>query len=95
MFHQVDIRQLAAMQGPERAFVSLYLSGPDALTAKVMERLRELFGPDVRIDVCIDKQPGPPLGITPVSLSALNSELPEATLGIASSLRTPRGAARR
>lgn len=33
MFHQVDLRQLAAMQGPERAFVSLYLSGPDALSS--------------------------------------------------------------
>ena len=79
----------------DRTHTRVGLSGPDALTAKVMERLRELFGPDVRIDVCIDKQPGPPLGMTPVSLSALNSELPEATLGIASSLRTPRGAARR
>jgi peptide subunit release factor 1 (eRF1) len=33
MFHQVDLRQLAEMQGPERAFVSLYLSGPDAVTS--------------------------------------------------------------
>ncbi len=75
----------------DRPLTRVGLSGPDALTAKVIERLRELFGPDVRIDVCIDKQPGPPLGMTPVSLSALNSELPEATLG----LSTRRGVLRR
>jgi peptide chain release factor subunit 1 len=33
MFHQIDLRQLAQMQGPERAFVSLYLSGPEAVSS--------------------------------------------------------------
>lgn len=33
MFHQIDLRQLAEMQGPERAFVSLYLSGPEAVSS--------------------------------------------------------------
>jgi peptide subunit release factor 1 (eRF1) len=31
LLHQIDLRELAAMSGPERAFVSLYASGPDAL----------------------------------------------------------------
>ena len=52
------------------------------------------FGQDVQIDWCDEKAPGPPLGMTPVSFSALNSELPQATLGICVKLRTPRGAQR-
>lgn len=31
MFQDVDLRQLAEMESPERAFVSLYLSGPESL----------------------------------------------------------------
>jgi peptide subunit release factor 1 (eRF1) len=31
VLQQIDLRDLAAMSGPERAFVSLYASGPDAL----------------------------------------------------------------
>ncbi|HEV7518462.1 MAG TPA: Vms1/Ankzf1 family peptidyl-tRNA hydrolase [Thermoanaerobaculia bacterium] len=31
MLEDIDLRQLAELTGPERAFVSLYLSGPDAL----------------------------------------------------------------
>lgn len=33
MFQNIDIRRLSEMTGPERAFVSLYLSGPDALAS--------------------------------------------------------------
>ena len=31
MFNQIDLRALAERQGPERAFLSLYLSGPEAM----------------------------------------------------------------
>ena len=31
MLQQIDLRELAAMTGPERAFLSLYASGPEAL----------------------------------------------------------------
>lgn len=33
MFNEIDLRALAERQGPERAFLSLYLSGPDALAS--------------------------------------------------------------
>jgi peptide subunit release factor 1 (eRF1) len=33
MFQNIDIRKLSEMAGPERAFVSLYLSGPEALAS--------------------------------------------------------------
>ena len=33
MFNEIDLRALAERQGPERAFLSLYLSGPQALSA--------------------------------------------------------------
>jgi len=37
-------------------------------------------GPKIEIDFCFVKEPGPPLGAEPVSFSALNKDLPEATL---------------
>lgn len=33
MFSEIDLRPLAERQGPERAFLSLYLSGPESLSA--------------------------------------------------------------
>lgn len=33
MFNRIDLRALAERQGPERAFLSLYLSGPEAMHA--------------------------------------------------------------
>ena len=33
MFNRIDLRKLAERQGPERAFLSLYLSGPDAMNS--------------------------------------------------------------
>ena len=45
MLQQIDLRELAAMSGPERAFVSLYASGPDALQSlrDREERIRRLL----------------------------------------------------
>ena len=53
MFHQVDLRQLAEMQGPERAFVSLYLSGPEAassLNARVAKARALLAGEPAELE---------------------------------------------
>ncbi|HEX8203958.1 MAG TPA: Vms1/Ankzf1 family peptidyl-tRNA hydrolase, partial [Isosphaeraceae bacterium] len=33
MFQDIDLRELSQLQGPERAFVSLYASGPEGLAA--------------------------------------------------------------
>jgi peptide subunit release factor 1 (eRF1)/predicted transcriptional regulator len=45
MFENIDIRKLSEMTGPERAFVSLYLSGPDGLASlkKREENIRALL----------------------------------------------------
>lgn len=43
MFHEIDLRPLAARQGPERAFLSLYLSGPDAFSS-LGRRIRTVRG---------------------------------------------------
>ncbi|HEX2253319.1 MAG TPA: Vms1/Ankzf1 family peptidyl-tRNA hydrolase [Thermoanaerobaculia bacterium] len=45
MFQDIDLRQLAELEGPERAFLTLYLSGPDALGSldSRAERIRTLL----------------------------------------------------
>ena len=78
----------------DKTYTRVGFDGPEAATAKATKKYAGRFGPDVQIDFCIDKQPGPPLGMTPVSFSALNSELPEATLGIARSAVAARRRAR-
>jgi hypothetical protein len=36
----------------------------------------------VEIDICLVKEPGPPLGSEPVSYAAINQELPNATIAL-------------
>jgi peptide subunit release factor 1 (eRF1) len=43
MLQDIDIRQLADLSGPERSFVSLYLSGPDAL-GSLADREQKICG---------------------------------------------------
>ncbi len=43
MFNKIDLQTLAGQEGPERAFVSLYLSGRDSLD-KLDERIRNVRG---------------------------------------------------
>lgn len=43
MFHKIDLEALAELSGPERAFVSLYLSGPDSLDS-LDARIRKVRG---------------------------------------------------
>ena len=53
MLQQIDLRELAAMEGPERAFVSLYASGPAALQSlrDREERIRRLLaGNDAELE---------------------------------------------
>ena len=53
MLQQIDLRELAAMEGPERAFVSLYASGPEALQSlrDREERVRRLLaGNDTELE---------------------------------------------
>jgi peptide subunit release factor 1 (eRF1) len=48
MFNNIDLQALAERSGPERAFVSLYLAGPDSLNSleQRIRRVRELLDED-------------------------------------------------
>ena len=65
-----------------KTFTRVGFAGPEAITAALAKKFADLFGKDVQIDFCIEKAPGPPLGMTPASFSALNNELPLATLDL-------------
>ncbi len=45
MFHDIDLRALAEREGPERAFMSLYLAGPESLNGlkRRIEKVRTLL----------------------------------------------------
>ncbi|MDQ3397086.1 MAG: hypothetical protein M3511_04825 [Deinococcota bacterium] len=45
MFHNIDLEALAEQQGPERTFLSLYLSGPEAMASleQRIHKVRELL----------------------------------------------------
>ncbi|MEX2534536.1 MAG: Vms1/Ankzf1 family peptidyl-tRNA hydrolase [Trueperaceae bacterium] len=43
MFHKMDLESLAERSGPERTFISLYLSGPDSLDS-VEARIKKVRG---------------------------------------------------
>lgn len=71
-----------------KAYTRVGFTGPTALTAEAAKKLADRFGNDAQIDHCGEKAPGPPLGMTPVSFSALNSELPQATVDLRQSVRS-------
>jgi len=48
------------------------------------------LGPNAETDYCRTKKPGPPLGMEPASLGALNHELPEAALKLDGRVRAGR-----
>jgi hypothetical protein len=41
----------------------------------------------VEVDICLIKEPGPPLGAEPVSYAAINQELPHAAIRLQASKR--------
>lgn len=66
----------------EKAYTRIGISGPPAVVALIAKALTDAFGKDAQIDQCDEKAPGPPLGMTPVSFSAVHRELPGATLDL-------------
>ena len=71
-----------------KTYTRVGFTGPAALTAEAAKKFADRFGNDAQIDQCGEKKPGPPLGMTPVSFSALNSELPQATVGLRRSVQS-------
>lgn len=66
----------------DRTYMRVSFTGPAALTAEAARKFSDSLGKEAQIDQCGEKAPGPPLGMTPVSLSALNNELPQATVDL-------------
>jgi hypothetical protein len=63
-----------------RTFMRLGFNTPTDLTDDQIEKYRALLGVPVEVDICLVKEPGPPLGAEPVSYSAINQELPHAAI---------------
>lgn len=70
-----------------KSYTRIGITGPPEVVALVAKALTDSFGKDAQIDLCDEKAPGPPLGMTPVSFSALNRELPHATLDLRTSVQ--------
>lgn len=68
-----------------KSYTRIGITGPPEVVALIAKALTDSFGKDAQIDLCDEKAPGPPLGMTPVSFSALNRELPHATLDLRTS----------
>ena len=76
--------------GP-RTFARIGENTPYGKTDDLVERIRKLFGMPVEIDICIVKEPGPPLGSEPASYGALNHELPQTSVKLRKSTRAMAG----
>jgi hypothetical protein len=73
-----------------RTFLRLGFNTPYGATGDLAEQFSKLLGVPVEIDICLVKEPGPPLGSEqPASYEAINQELPHAAIN----LRFPRTSA--
>jgi len=71
----------------DKTYTRVAFTGPDKSTAEAARKFADRLGKDAQIDQCGEKAPGPPLGMMPVSFSALNSELPQTTVDLRKSVR--------
>jgi hypothetical protein len=66
-----------------RTFVRLGFNTPYGATGDLVEKYSKLLGVPVEIDICLVKEPGPPLGSEqPGSYQAINQELPHAAINL-------------
>jgi hypothetical protein len=70
-----------------RTFVRIGLNTPYGSTGDLHNTFSKLLGVPVQVDICIVKEPGPPLGSEPTTFGALNHELPQASLRLTSAHR--------
>jgi hypothetical protein len=61
-----------------RTYVRIVYKKPFGLDRDLSRTFSEFYGSKYEEDSCRDKEPGPPLGMQPHSLSGLNQEIPEA-----------------
>jgi hypothetical protein len=70
-----------------RSFLRIAYNIPKDVTDDFARKLSELLGGPVEIDICLIKEPGPPMGSEPVSYAAINQELPNASISVKSRVR--------
>jgi len=63
-----------------RTFVRLGFNTPSGATDNLTEKYSGLLGVPIEVDICLIKEPGPPLGSEPVSYGAINQELPASVI---------------
>jgi len=63
-----------------RTFVRLGFNTPSGVTNNFVEKYSGLLGVPIEVDICLIKEPGPPLGSEPVSYGAINQELPASVI---------------
>jgi hypothetical protein len=73
------------------AYLRIGVNTPYRTKDDLVEKIRKLFGVPVEIDICIIKEPGPPLGNEPASYGALNHELPQTSIKLRKSTRVMAG----
>jgi hypothetical protein len=71
----------------DRTWWRIGVNTPYGKTDDLVEKLSKLFGVPVEIDICVIKEPGPPLGRVPASYGALNHELPQTSVKLRKSAR--------
>jgi hypothetical protein len=71
----------------KETFTRVSVAAAGTIAADLLAKFSKDFGPKFEIDHCGEKKPGPPLGMEPVSYSALNSELPQATITLQGPVR--------
>jgi hypothetical protein len=68
-------------------YVRIGANTPYGTVTDLAEMFSKLLGVKVVIDICIIKEPGPPLGREPPTYSALNQDLPQASVMLARTAR--------
>lgn len=72
----------------DRNFVRLGVNTSSSVATELLEKFGPLLGVPIEADICLIKEPGPPLGSEPVSVPFLNQELPHAAIRLRTPIRT-------
>jgi hypothetical protein len=71
----------------ERSFVRIAYKVPYGAEHDFQQEHKAIFGSDFSEDFCRDKQPGPPLGAMPLSMSSFTHEIPATSITIHRDIR--------
>jgi hypothetical protein len=71
----------------DHTFLRIGFNAPIGATDDLLGKYSKLFGVPLEIDICLVKEPAPPLGSEPVSYGAINRELPASMIRLRPSSR--------